>query len=368
MAATDAWRRIARRVAGLFGGLLASNAGHAATLPEDKAEAMYHIYEGGGLKAEGPALLVRKSLGDRISVSGSYYVDAVTNASIDVVTTASPFKETRKAYDLGLDYLVRDSVVSVSAYNSSEPDYDASSVSLGVSQEMFGGMTTVTLGYTRASDKVLKKGAPEFSDRARHWQYRVGVTQILTPRWLASLNFEAISDDGFLGSPYRSAREFGAPVPERLPRTRTSRAVKLRAVGDIGARQAVRGEYRYFWDTWDIKAHTVEAGYSRYFGDEWLVDGFARWHSQDRALFYSDNATTSTRYLSRSRQLGTFSDFGMGLKATWTARTVPGQYVLKLHGAYEFVRYKFKDFTDVRTGQPYAYDASILQLFVSATF
>ena len=51
--------------------------------------------------AQGPAVLVRKSMLDRVSLSGSYYVDAVSNASIDVVTTASKYKETRNQGDVG---------------------------------------------------------------------------------------------------------------------------------------------------------------------------------------------------------------------------------------------------------------------------
>ena len=97
MAATDA--RIAsrlpgllRRAAGLLGSLLAVGGAKAIELPENRAEALYHVYKGGGVTADGPALLVRKSLADKVSLSGSYYVDAVSNASIDVVTTASPFK------------------------------------------------------------------------------------------------------------------------------------------------------------------------------------------------------------------------------------------------------------------------------------
>ncbi len=74
---------------------------------------MFHVYDGGGVRATGPALLVRKSLADRVSLSASYYIDAVSNASIDVVTTASPFKEKRTAYDLGADYVVRDTTLSL---------------------------------------------------------------------------------------------------------------------------------------------------------------------------------------------------------------------------------------------------------------
>ena len=221
-------------LAGLLGGVFATGAVRAATLPEDRAEGIVHIYEGGGVTATGPALLVRKSIADKVSLTGSYYVDAVSNASIDVVTTASPYKERRNEFGMALDYAVRDSLITLGIGASDEPDYATRSVSLDIAQETFGGMTTVNLGFTRADDEVSKTGDSTFSDQATHWQYRVGVTQILTPKWLASVNLEAISDSGYLGNPYRVARVFGAAVPENVPRTRSSRAVKVRAIGDHG--------------------------------------------------------------------------------------------------------------------------------------
>ena len=368
-------------VAGLLG-VLAAGGAAATDLPEDRAEAMYHVYDGGGVTAKGPALLVRKSLADKVSLSASYYVDAVSNASIDVVTTASPFKETRKAYDLGADYVVRDTLMSLSVYKSDEPDYQADSVGVDVAQEIFGGMTTVSLGYSRALDQVGKKDLG-FFDSARHWNYRLGVTQILTPAWLMSVNAEGVADDGFLGSPYRVARVFGAAVPERNPRTRSSRAVKLRVIGDIGERRSVRAEYRYFWDTWDIHAHTAEVGHSRYIdlpgalsgaagaepGDKkLLVDTFVRFYSQSDALFYSDNATSETEFVSRNRQLSRFNSLSLGGRLSYTLAQVPGQYEIKANGAYEFKRFDYKDFTDLRTGSPFAFNAHLLQVYVSATF
>ena len=53
---------------------------------------------------------------------------------------------------------------------------------------------------------------------------------------------------------------------------------------------------------------------------------------------------------------------------SYTAKRVPGSYEIKLNAAFEMVRFKFADFTDVRSGKPYEHDASIIQLFVSATF
>src|SRR5688500_7018745 len=186
VAASEMLRRLLRALAGLLGGVLAAGGARAITLPEDSAEALMHVYKGGGFTASGPALLVRKSIADKVSLSGSYYVDSVSSASIDVVTTASPYKEKRTEYGFGADYVYRDSQITLSGSNSKEPDYQASSLGVDVSQEMFGGMTTVALGYTRSSDKVGQKGTPGFIDTVKHWQYRVGLTQILTPRWIAS--------------------------------------------------------------------------------------------------------------------------------------------------------------------------------------
>jgi hypothetical protein len=313
-------------------------------------------------------LLIRKSLLDKVSLSGTYYMDAVSNASIDVVTTASPYHEVRHEFGLSADYVYRDAQITLGAMSSHEPDYVANTGNIDVTQEVFGGMTTVAFGFSKASDKVGKKNSPEFSDTARHWQYRFGLTQILTSRWLASLNFDALSDDGYLGSPYRSARVFGAFVPERNPRTRSSRAAKVKLVGDLGTFGAVNFGYRYFTDTWDIKAHTFEAGYSRYFGQAWLADIFARYYTQTHANFYSDNALAETIYVSRNRQLSTFNDAGLGARLSYNVRKVPGRYDLKVVGTYEYTRYKFKDFTDVRTGELYGYGANIVQVYLSATY
>ena len=365
---TGAWRRLLTLLGSALGSLLAAGGARAVELPGNSAEALFHSYSGGGVTANGPALLVRKSIADKFSLAASYYVDAVSNASIDVVTTASPYREKRTEYGFSADYVYRDSQITLATSSSQEPDYTANRVGLDVTQEVFGGMTTVSLGFTRGADKVGKRNAPEFSDVARHWQYRFGVTQILTPRWIGSANFEALADDGYLGSPYRVARVFGAAVPERNPRTRSGRALKFRVIGDLGSRDALHVDYRYYRDTWAIKAHTAEAGYSRYFGEAWLADGFLRLHTQKAALFYSDNATSETLYVSRNRQLSTFNSVGVGGKVAYTLKKGPGQYEVKLNGAYEFVRFKFKDFTDLRTGIPYGHNASVLQLFVSATY
>ena len=177
-----------------------------------------------------------------------------------------------------------------------------------------------------------------------------------------------MSDDGYLGNPYRVALVFGAAVPERVPRTRSSRALQLRAVGDLGERNVVRGVYRYFWDNWGITGHTLEAGYARYIGEAWLADAFVRYHSQTGATFFSNNATTDTAYVTRNRQLSSFNDAALGGSVSYTAAKVPGSYAVTLNGALEVMRFNYSEFTDIRTGKLYSFDAVLGQLWVSVTF
>ena len=342
---------------------------HAAVLPEERADGMFHFYDGGGVRVTGPALLVRKNVADKLSVSGSYYADTVSSASIDVVTTASPFKEKRTEYGAGIDYLYNDSLMRLSVSKSNEPDYIADTLSMNFSQDVFGGMTTVSMGYSRGKDTVLENNNASFSDYVNRYQYRLGVSQILTQTLRVNLDYEAITDEGFLNSPYRTARIFGAGVPERYPRSRDSQAVALRAFKYLLPGSSVRFEYRYFWDTWDIAANTAEAAYSTYASTPWLVELRYRYYTQNNASFYSDNFTQSQNFMARDKELSTFKSHAIGGKLTYTIQNHPS-FVNKstLNVAYDHIRFKYVDFTDVRTQTPYAFNANVAQIFLSVWF
>jgi len=356
-------------VAGLIGGAaLVAGGARGADLPEDSAETLYHSYTGGGVNAHGPAVLVRKSLAEQVSLSASYYVDRVSSASIDVVTTASPYKETRIQRGASMDILAQDAIVSISTSTSNEPDYKADRTGLDVAQDLFGGLTTVKLGATRGQDDVRRHGVPWFSASATHWEYRLGLSQVITPRLVAALNLETDADTGYLGSPYRAARVFGTLVPERDPTTRTSRAIALRVTGAVGDSGSVRGIFRYFHDTWNIHASTAELGYGRHLGERWMIDGSVRHYHQTKALFYSDNFTTEYTFMSRNRQLGTFTDNSLALSASYRIPLVAGRSEVRLTASVERVRYRYDDFTDLRTGALYAFGATLAELSATVSY
>lgn len=85
----------------------------AAVLPEDRLDVLRHAYDGGGMDIKGPSVLVRKSFADKVSVRANYYVDKVSAASIDVVTSASPYSEERTEKSVGIDYLAGKAIYSL---------------------------------------------------------------------------------------------------------------------------------------------------------------------------------------------------------------------------------------------------------------
>ena len=116
--------------------------GAAGVLPDDRSDILYHQYDGGGVQIDGPSILVRKSVGKNISLAANYYVDMVSSASIDVITTASPYTEERTQYSLTMDYLRGNTTMSAGFTSSAESDFDASSYNLSIAQDMFGDLTT----------------------------------------------------------------------------------------------------------------------------------------------------------------------------------------------------------------------------------
>jgi hypothetical protein len=178
----------------------------AAVLPQDRSDAMYHSYQGDGMSIDGPSILLRKKIGNYVSVSANYYVDTISGASIDVLATASPYVEERIENSLGVDFLHNKTLMSMNYTTSSENDFEAESIHLGVSQDFFGDLTTLTLGYSKGNDEVGKTGDDSFLETAERQNYRLGITQIITKSMIVGLSLENVADQGYLNNPYRSSQ------------------------------------------------------------------------------------------------------------------------------------------------------------------
>ncbi len=355
----------------------------AGVLPEDRADVMYHLYDGGGVKIDGPSILVRKQASNNISVVASYYVDMVSSASIDVITTASPYTEERTQWSVGMDYLYANTTVRTNYTSSSESDYDAETFAFAVSQDMFGDMTTLTLSFTVAADAVGRSDDPTFGRDISRQQYGIGITQILTKNLIAAVNFETITDEGFLSNPYRSVRylDFGSAIgysfePELYPNTRTSNALGLRARYYLPYRAAVEGEYRFYTDTWNIAGHTFALTYVHPMGP-WTFTAKYRYHDQSGADFFNDlfPRSEATNFRGRDKELSPLTSQTLKFAASYEfISDADSQGFIKrgtVNMSLDVLTIDYDEFRDLTSGasagfEPlYALDADVVQLFFS---
>jgi len=353
----------------------------ASVLPEDRADFLYHRYEGGGVTIDGPSVLIRKSVGNSLSLSANYYLDLVSSASIDVITTASPYTEERTQYSVSADYLRGNTTMTAGYTSSVESDFDANTYHLAVSQDMFGQLTTLTLSYSFGDDTVRRVDDPTFFRDNIRQHYGIGLTQILTRNLIAALNVEVITDEGFLNNPYRTVRfiDPDSPIgysyePELYPGTRTTNAVGIRAKYYLPYRAALEMQYRYFIDTWDIEAHTGSVGYVHPWKD-FVFSAKYRYHTQTGAHFYRDifSRSEATNFRGRDKELSALSSQTFKVSVAYEFLPKGWGFIDKgtVNASLDYLIVDYDNFSDLSTGallgsEPlYQLKANIFQVFFS---
>ncbi len=356
-------------------------AAQAGVLPEDRSDILYHLYDGGGVEIDGPSLLMRKQVAKNVSVVGNYYVDMVSSASIDVITTASPYTEERKQWSLGVDFLRGNTTMTGGFTSSVESDFDAETWSLSISQDMFGDLTTLSLSYALGDDTVGRSDDETFARDNTRQHYGIGLTQILTRNLIATLNVETITDEGFLNNPYRSVRYADSTSatgysfePELYPATRTSNAVGVRARYFLPYRAAIQGEYRFFTDTWNIDSHTAAISYVHPMGP-WTFRLKYRWHDQTGAAFYNDlfPRAEATNFRARDKELSPLTSHTVTLAASYEFLSKGWGFIDKgsVNASLNMLSVDYHDFSDLSAGEIagneplYQLEADIIQLFFS---
>ncbi|MDP9084406.1 MAG: DUF3570 domain-containing protein [Pseudomonadota bacterium] len=377
--------------------VLLARAAVPAVLPDDRADIFYSQYKGGGMNITGESVLVRKKFSEQFAVQANYFVDKVSGASVDVLSQASVIKDERKQKSISLDYIHDKTQYNLSYMNSAERDYISSTTHFSLSQDMFGDLTTVSLGFTDSRNKIGKNEGSSFQPvvawlgHAQSRGYEGGLSQIITKNLIAGLTLEVITDQGLLSNPYRYIRYLDPTVnlgytavqKQVYPNTHTSTAVETRAKYYLPFRAAASVSYRYFSDTWGIRAHTIELGYAQPISTAWIIEGRLRHYSQNSASFYSDifPYANAQNFESRDQNLAALTSNTLGAKLTWAFKP-EGFLVFKRATAtldISRIQFKYSDFRDIRdygisngfaagTEPLYQFNAMVYQAYVSLFF
>lgn len=375
--------------------LLLVRATNADVLPDDRADLFYSKYSGGGMDITGESVLVRKKITENFALEANYFVDKVSGASVDVLSNASTIKDERKQKTLTAEFIHDKTTYTATYINSVERDYISNTTSFSLSQDMFGDLTTLNLGFARTGDAVGENDGTAlvpviaWLGHAEDRSYTVGLSQILTRNLIAGVTFNVITDDGYLANPYRSYRYLdsgsakGYSLASQIyPDTRTSTAVQGQAKYYLPYRAAVTGSYRYFRDTWGIVGNTYELDYTHPLANIWILEGRLRFYKQNHATFYSDlfPEANSQNFMARDQDLAAAENTTIGAKVTYAF--LPDGWKMFKRGTATLdvsrISFHYLDFTDIKDyGEPqylpgdeplYHFNATVYQLYMSMFF
>lgn len=246
-------------------------------------------------------------------IAGS--VQTITTPSgrtIEVESNDTPsfvFNDVRSALTLGwLKPLSRTLNLNIDATGSKEDDYSSLGTSISLSKELLKKMTTLSIGLGGSIDSVEPRGGipsaltpNALNIRLGNQQSKqivdgvVGVTQILNRKSLMQLNYSIGYSMGYLTDPYKiityienltNEPKTGDPYYfERRPSERLRQNIYLKYLSGTRS-ESIDVSYRFFWDDWGIKSHTLDMRYEYDLRKGASLQWHARVYGQSRADFY----------------------------------------------------------------------------------
>ena len=343
----------------------------------------------------GESVAVRKKFTENFAISGNYFVDKVSGASIDVLSQASQIRDERIQKSATLEFVHDKTTYNATYQTSVERDYRSDTSSVSLKQDMFGDLTTLSLAFANTDDKIGENNGSAFVPlitwlgHASSRSYDIDLSQILTKNLIGGVNFNVITDQGYLANPYRSIRYLDAGTPKGYslgsqvyPDTRTSTAIQGEAKYFLPYRAAITGSFRYFRDTWSIVGKTFELDYTHPISNVWILEGRLRYYTQNHADFYSDLFAYADEYRfeGRDQDLAAQDNYTIGAKATYAF--LPNGWKIFKRATVTLdasrITFHYSDFRNIKYyGLPqyqpgaeplYQFNATVYQVYMSMFF
>lgn len=231
---------------------------------------------------------------ETLSGASPWYLMPGANGPVVIMSGAS-IREERK--DVQLTWAVPAAGIDwgLSAGYSKEDDYEATNLGLEFEYRPGDSAHTVSggLGYSYDQiDPVRGPSSPNVIAKADKDSFSAygGISWVLNAQTVVQTALSYGLHDGYLSDPYKLAWIIDRTdtVRDTRPGERHQFSASARLRHYLPERKAaLHADYRYYYDSWDIEAHTVELAWQQMLGESWrLTPGF-RWYSQSQAEFYA---------------------------------------------------------------------------------
>ena len=232
---------------------------------------------------------------------------------------------------------------NVSAVFSNEDDYQSYGGSATFSYDLNQKLTTLEAGIGYSYDFVgsvvgvhkelgnLADDKPgDYNDGEKEvFDWGLSATQILTRRSVVKVGYSSGSVQGYLSDPYKVITMVGGAKPsdfnyfhEKRPNSRSRSSLNFDFNQEREDNDVVNVYYRYYWDSWGISSHTVDARYRHELGNTRYIQPHVRVYRQSAANFFTPYLqATSTdleadlpNYASADNRLDAMVSYTVGVK------------------------------------------------------
>ena len=323
-----------------------------------------------------PIARITRRFADGQSLSAQFGFDVITGASpsgaspsglAQTTTSASgtvttipagqvplnSFKDSRYAADLEWQKpFLRSFLSTLGGHFSREKDYQSLGANGKLSVDLLQRRTTLTVGGGVNRDRVFpvggipvglsdgstRSGSGSSSSSKDVSTVMLGLSQVVTRRWLVGLNATRTFERGYLSEPYKvlSVLDGTTGMPsgqlmEKRPSTRERRSVLASSVYHL-TDDVLSLSYRYYRDDWRVRSHTFDARYRRELGGDRYLEPHLRYYSQSAASFFRSSLVDGAPLpglATADYRLGAMSSATIGATYGFRISDRPGEWTVR---------------------------------------
>ena len=272
-----------------------------------------------------PSISLTKRVSESTSITGRYLVDMITAASIksstpapnvDVVTSASgraggeheppTFDEVRHEFNAGFAHLFGSGILTADGIYSTESDYTSATAIANFTQYFAENNASLQLGIVRSWDKVFPKTKDWKKDKnvtTLNFNFSQNISKSLIIQLLSSYT----NNNGLLSDNYQlvpvSINGKDSLFDPIHPDLRIRRAAALSLKYRLTDQSSLQVGYRYYWDSWDIRANTYSVNYQRYLSKHVVLGIGWRGNFQNSAFFFKSKYLVPEQFMTTDIKL-----------------------------------------------------------------
>jgi len=261
------------------------------------------------------------------------------------------FKDVRAALDVEWKKPLGSLLTSTTgAHFSREKDYQSAGANVKFSVDLDHRLTTLTAAAGFNRDGVFPQGGAPVGltdgsaligtgSQSKHvTSGLVGISHVLTRRWMVAVNAAHTAESGYLTEPYKVVslldRRTGFTVgqlTEKRPSTRNRSDILTNSVYHL-TDDVLYLTYRYYWDDWGVRSNTFDVKYRHELEDNRYLQPHVRFYSQTPAEFFQFGlikGLPAPNFATSDYRLGPLRTLTIGTTYGFQLADYPGEFSLR---------------------------------------